>query len=60
MPTYYGEQPTHEVLERTVWHSTQHVRQVMSLLEREGVEVDQPLGKDAIAGLPLTDKVWDD
>jgi hypothetical protein len=32
----------------------------MSLLEREGVEVDQPLGKDAIAGLPLTDKVWDD
>lgn len=60
MPTYYGEQPTHEVLERTVWHSTQHVRQVMSLLEREGVKVDQPLGKDAIAGLPLTDKVWDD
>jgi len=35
-------------------------RQVMSLLEREGVKVDQPLGKDAIEGLPLTDKVWDD
>lgn len=60
MPTYYGEQPTHEVLERTVWHSTQHVRQVMSLLEREGIKIDKPLGPDAIQGLPLTDKIWDD
>ena len=60
MATYYGDQPTHEVLERTIWHSTQHVRQVMSLLEREGVDVDRPLGPEAIEGLPLTDKIWDD
>ena len=60
MTTYYGEQPTHEVLERTVWHSTQHIRQVMSLLEREGVAVDRPLGPEAIKDLPLTEKVWDD
>ncbi len=57
--TYYGEQPTHEVLERTVWHSTQHVRQIMSLLEREGVAVDRPLGPVDFDNLPLPAPVWD-
>ncbi len=60
MATYYGDQPTHEVLERTVWHSTQHVRQIMSLLEREGVQPDRPLGPEAFADLPLPKSVWDD
>lgn len=60
MATYYGDQPTHEVLERTVWHSTQHVRQIMSLLEREGVEVEAPLGPEDFADLPLPAQVWDD
>ena len=59
MGAYYGEQPTHEVLERTVWHSTQHVRQIMSLLEHEGVKVDRPLGPDDFDGLPLPTPVWD-
>ena len=60
MQTYYGEQPTHEVLERTVWHSTQHVRQIMSLLEQEGITVDQPLGDVAFKDLPLPRPVWDE
>jgi hypothetical protein len=60
MQTYYGEQPAHEVLERTVWHSTQHVRQIMSLLEQEGVTVDQPLGDEAFNDLPLPRPVWDE
>lgn len=59
MPTYYGEQPTHEVLERTVWHSTQHVRQIMSLLEQEGVAIDRPLGPEDFRNLPLPGPVWD-
>lgn len=59
MPTYYGEQPTHEVLERTVWHSAQHVRQIMSLLEQEGVTVDRPLDAEAFKDLPLPGPVWD-
>ena len=59
MPTYYGEQPTHEVLERTVWHSTQHVRQIMSLLEQEGVQVEGPLQPADFEGLPLPGSVWD-
>lgn len=28
VPTYFGGTTRHEMLERTVWHSTQHVRQV--------------------------------
>ena len=36
VPTYFGGTTRHEMLERTVWHSTQHVRQVASLLEQCG------------------------
>jgi len=58
-PTYYGDTSRHEVLERTVWHSTQHVRQVASLLELAGVQADIGLEPADLAGLPLTDKIWD-
>ena len=57
---YFGMTTLHEMFERTVWHSTQHVRQVQSLLEREGITPSDPLGLDVIKGLPLTEKVWDE
>ena len=57
--TYYGTQPMHEVLERTAWHCTQHVRQVMSLLEQLGVPPDRPLTAAELQGLPLPEKLWD-
>ena len=60
VPTYFGGTSRHEMLERTVWHSTQHVRQVTSLLERAGVTPDRPLTKADIRGLPLTEAVWDE
>lgn len=60
VPTYFGGTSRHEMLERTVWHSTQHVRQVASLLEQIKVAPDRPLTKADIQGLPLTDKVWDE
>ena len=60
VPTYFGGTSRHEMLERVVWHSTQHVRQVASLLERAGVEPSQPLTSQDIEGLPLTDKIWDE
>ncbi len=60
VPTYFGGSSRHEMLERTVWHSTQHVRQIASLLERAGVAPDRPLTADDIRGLPLTDTVWDE
>ncbi|WP_144109788.1 glutaredoxin domain-containing protein [Paraburkholderia sp. BCC1886] len=59
VPTYYGRRPMHEVLERTAWHSAQHTRQVMLMLESEGVKVDRPLTPEQLAGLPLPDEVWD-
>ncbi|MGF6769893.1 glutaredoxin [Paraburkholderia sp. GAS199] len=59
VPTYYGRRPMHEVLERTAWHSAQHTRQVMLMLESEGVKVDRPLTAEDLAGLPVPDEVWD-
>jgi uncharacterized damage-inducible protein DinB len=56
---YFGETTRHEMLERTVWHSTQHVRQVASLLEQAGVVPCMPLGPEHIKGLPLTATIWD-
>jgi uncharacterized damage-inducible protein DinB len=57
---YFGDTSRHELLERTVWHSTQHVRQITSLLEQVGVTPAQALSAAHIQGLPLTDKIWDD
>lgn len=57
--TYYGVQPMHEVLERTTWHSAQHARQVMSLLEQQGIAPDGPLGAAELQSLPLPQKLWD-
>ena len=58
--TYFGGTTRHEMLERTVWHSAQHVRQVASLLEQAEVAPDRALAADDLRGLPLTDKVWDE
>ncbi len=60
VPTYFGETTRHEMLERTVWHSAQHVRQLAALLEQVGIAPDRPLGAAEIRGLPLTDRVWDE
>ena len=60
VPTYFGGTTRHEMLERTVWHTAQHVRQVASLLERAGVAPDRPLAAAELRGLPLTDRVWDE
>ena len=60
MEVYFGTTSRHEMLERTVWHTTQHVRQLASLLGQSGLEPDAPLTSEDIRGLPLTDKVWDE
>ena len=60
VPTYFGGTTRHEMLERTVWHSAQHVRQVASLLAQAEVAPDRPLAADDLRGLPLTDKIWDE
>lgn len=58
---YYGEQTLHQFLERTTWHSGQHTRQLMWVLEAQlGIAPDRPLGKEVCVGLPMPEKVWDD
>jgi hypothetical protein len=58
--SYYGKQPLHNVLERHTWHPAQHVRQLMLLLQENGIEPDSPLTETDLAGLPLPRQVWDD
>lgn len=60
VPTYYGDQPILEVLERTTWHAAQHVRQTRMILEQMGITPDRPLSPQDLAGLPVPEKVWDD
>jgi hypothetical protein len=57
---YYGDVTLHEYLERTTWHSGQHVRQLMMVLGLLGITPDKPIGKETFQGLPMPDKVWDD
>jgi hypothetical protein len=59
LDTYYGPQSLHELLERTTWHSGQHVRQYMMLLEREGQSHNRPLVEADFARLPMPQNVWD-
>lgn len=58
--TYFGGTSRHEMLERTVWHSAQHVRQLAALLESIGIAPERPLGAAEIRDLPLTDRIWDE
>lgn len=60
VPTYWGDQPLHHVLERTTWHPAQHVRQLAMLLPEFGITPDRPLSPADLAGLPVPEKVWDD
>jgi DinB superfamily len=56
--TYYGRQTAGELLERTVWHAAQHLRQLYDLLGRMGLQPDEPLAIEDWQGLPLPQEVW--
>jgi glutaredoxin/uncharacterized damage-inducible protein DinB len=57
--TYYGVRPLHELLERCTWHSAQHARQMIAVLERLGVEPKGRLTAADYAGLPLPQGLWE-
>lgn len=62
IPTvYYGAPTVHEFMERTAWHSGQHLRQLnLVLINKLGVN-PQPVLSDALfKGLPMPHLVWDD
>jgi hypothetical protein len=57
--TFYGTPPMHQLFERSTWHSAQHVRQMIAVLERFGIEPNGRLSGEDLAGLPLPERVWD-
>lgn len=57
--TYYGMQPMHTVFERSTWHSAQHARQLIHVLERFGIEPDGRLTPQDLAGLPLPERLFE-
>jgi hypothetical protein len=59
LPTFYGPQPLHQLLERSTWHSAQHARQLAAVLERYGIQPDRALTPQELAGLPLPERLWE-
>jgi hypothetical protein len=57
--TYFGMQPIHMLLERSTWHSAQHTRQLIAVLERFGIGPNGPLTGGDLAGLPLPEGLWE-
>jgi hypothetical protein len=57
--TFYGTPPMHQLLERSTWHSAQHARQLIAVLERFGIEPDGRLTPQDLAGLPLPEGLWE-
>lgn len=57
--TFYGTPPMHQLFERSTWHSAQHTRQMIAVLERFGIEPDGRLSADDLAGLPLPEGLWE-
>lgn len=57
--TYYGDTVAHRLFERVTWHSAQHCRQLMAVLQRMGIEPDGPLTATDLEGLPLPERLWE-
>lgn len=57
--TYYGQQSVHQLLERATWHSAQHVRQLIAVLERLNIEPNVRVTAQDLAGLPLPERLWE-
>lgn len=57
-PTFYGEQPIHTFMERSTWHTAQHVRQLGVVLDAMNATVKKPIAKAAYTGLPMPETIW--
>jgi hypothetical protein len=57
--TFYGTPPMHQLFERSTWHSAQHTRQLIAVLERFGIEPQGRLTAEDLAGLPLPEGLWE-
>lgn len=55
--TYYGRHPSYQVLERAVWHSTQHARQLDAVAAGVGWEPRIP--PEMYLDLPMPKRLWE-
>jgi glutaredoxin len=53
-----GTHPTSEFLERSVWHTAQHARQLMAVLEDRKVSLTRKIDPAAYEGLPMPTMLW--
>lgn len=59
LKTYFGDTPAHLLFERCTWHSAQHCRQLVAVLERMGIAPNGPLSAADLSGLPLPERLWE-
>lgn len=57
---FWGQPSKHEFLERTTWHTGQHVRQLEWILGEELAVDFKTLDDSMWEGLPMPQKVWND
>ena len=57
--TYYGMRTLGYLLERCTWHSAQHTRQLLALLDRWHTQPRISLESGDLEGLPLPVGVWE-
>lgn len=59
LKTYYGDTVAHQVFERVTWHSAQHCRQLVAVMERMEIKPDRPLTPTDLAGLPMPERLFE-
>lgn len=59
LKTYYGDTSAHKVFERVTWHTAQHCRQLMFVLERMDIPPNGPLAPADLAGLPMPERLFE-
>jgi glutaredoxin len=55
---FYGVHPLHNFLERSVWHSAQHTRQLYWWCEQLQIDLPPKFTPELTEGLPLPEGLW--
>jgi glutaredoxin/uncharacterized damage-inducible protein DinB len=56
---FYGVHSMHSFLERSVWHTAQHTRQLLWWCKEGGIPVEQQLTEEILQGLPVPKGLWE-
>lgn len=59
VPTYFGDQSEHWLLERCTWHVMQHARQLQMVIDQRSLAANDAIRDTDLDGLPLPENAWD-